>query len=101
MFFHNDFDIDYSETKSLILEETRGISFDNVCEAIINGKVLDDKRHHNPKKYPNQSILAVKIGDYVFAVPYVVDRKKRRIFLKTAYPSHILTKKYHEKNNIR
>ena len=46
------------------------------------------------KKYPNQKVLIVKIKNYVYAVPYVINRKKGVIFLKTVYPSRVLTKKY-------
>jgi len=36
----------------------------------------------------------VKIKNYVYAVPYVIDEKKKTIFLKTVYPSRVLTKKH-------
>lgn len=31
---------------------------------------------------------------YVYAVPYVLDLKKKTVFLKTVYPSRVLTEKY-------
>jgi len=85
------FKIQFSEEKNLLLQEIRGISFDEVVKAIENGKILDDLRNKN---YPKQKILVVQIKDYVSAVPYVISKKKKTIFFKTVYPSKVLTKKY-------
>jgi len=89
--------IDFSEEKNLVLRETRGIGFDEVIEAIARGNIVADFRHKNRKMYPNQRILAVRIHQYVYAIPYVLDTKKGVIFLKTVYPSRVLTKKYLKK----
>lgn len=86
--------IEFSEEKNLILQETRGICFFEVIKAIENGKILDDLKNKN---YINQKILVVKIKNYVYVVPYVINKKKGAIFLKTVYPSRILTKKYLKK----
>jgi hypothetical protein len=86
-----NFNIEFSEEKNLLLQETRGISFDEVIKAIEKGNFLDDLVNKN---YPNQKILVIKIKSYVYAVPYIVDKKKKTIFLKTLYPSRVLTKKY-------
>lgn len=86
--------IDYSEEKNLLLKETRGVCFEDVVEAIEKGNILDDLKHHNLKKRPNQKILVVKIKKYIYAVPYVINKKKEVIFLKTVYPSRVLTFKY-------
>ena len=91
------FRIEFSEEKNLILKETRGVNFEDAIEAIGKGKILDDIAHFNRKKYPNQRILIVKIRKSVYAVPYVIDRRKSEIFLKTVYPSRVLTKKYIKK----
>lgn len=85
--------IDFSEEKNLLLEETRGVGFKDVVVAIEKDKILDDFGHGN-KKYSHQRILAIQRGDYVFAVPYVIDPKRRVVFLKTVYPSPVLTGKY-------
>ncbi len=85
--------IDFSEEKNLLLEETRGIGFEAVLIAIEEKKILDDLKHTN-KKYVHQRILVIKRGIYVYAVPYVIDPEKKIIFLKTIYPSRVLTEKY-------
>lgn len=85
---------DYSIEKSLVLKESRGIGFEDVIEAINKGQLLDDIGHFNKKKYPNQKILVVKLKNYVYAVPYVIDKKRKTKFLKTIYPNRMLTKTY-------
>lgn len=87
----------YSEEKNLLLKETRGICFQDAIEAIKKGKILDDLKHREKEKYPKQRILVIKIEEYVYAVPYVCDEKKEVIFLKTIYPSRVLTKRYLKK----
>lgn len=85
---------DFFEEKSLILKETRGVSFEDIIAAIKSGKLLDDIDHFNKRRYPNQRILVVEFEKYVYAVPYVVDKKRNRLFLKTIYPNRVLTGKY-------
>ena len=89
------FGIVFNEEKNLILQETRGISFNEVIKAIENNKIVDNLKNKN---YLNQKILVIRIKNYIYAVPYVIDRKKKTIFLKTVYPSRVLTKKYLIKN---
>ncbi|MEA3355275.1 MAG: toxin, partial [Patescibacteria group bacterium] len=81
--------IEFSEEKNLILQETRGVCFKEVVKAFKNKNVLDDISNKN---YSKQKIFVVKIKNYVYAVPYVIDKKKKTIFLKTVYPSRALTK---------
>lgn len=83
--------VDYNEEKNLLLKETRGICFEEVVEAYEKGRVLDDIKN---KTRPSQRMLVVLLKKYVYAVPYVVDEKKKIIFLKTIYPSRVLVKKY-------
>jgi len=86
--------IEYNEEKNLLLKETRGICFQDIIKAIKKGNILDNLEHKNKKKYPKQKILVIKIKKYVYAVPYVINKKTNKIFLKTVYPSRTLTKKY-------
>lgn len=72
----------------------RGLGFEEVIEASSKNKILDDIEHKNPRKYPNQRLLILKINNYIYAVPYVIDEKKGVKFLKTIYPSRVFTKKY-------
>ena len=88
------FKLEFNQEKDLLLKATRGVSFEEVIREINKGKILDDLQN---KKHPNQKILVIKIKDYICAVPYVIDYKKRTIFLKTVYPSRVLSKKYLKK----
>ena len=90
---YHGFMIEFSVEKSLILQETRGVGFEEIFEAVERKKILDDLKHTN-KKYAHQRILVIKKEGYVYAVPYVLDQKRKVIFLKTVYPSRILTNKY-------
>lgn len=85
--------IEFAEEKNLLLKETRGICFEDVLQAIERKKILDDLKSKS-QKYPHQRILVIKLGEYVYAVPYVIDQKRKVIFLKTVYPSRVLTDKY-------
>jgi len=85
--------IEFSEEKNLLLKETRGIGFEDVIAAIEEKEILNDLKHSN-KKYAHQRILVIKRGKYTYAAPYVIDPKRKVIFLKTVYPSRVLTDKY-------
>lgn len=85
--------IEFSEEKNLLLQETRGLCFEDVLQAIEEKKILDDLRHSS-QKYPHQRILVIEREKYVYAVPYVLDPKRKTVFLKTVYPSRVLTEKY-------
>lgn len=86
--------LDYSEEKNVILQSTRDISFQDIIEAIAKGNLLDDIEHFNKKKYPRQRIFIVKVRNQVYAVPYIIDKTEKRIFLKTIYPSRKLKRKF-------
>ncbi len=88
------FVFDFSKEKDAILKEARGISFNDVIEAIKKGGLLDNIDHFNKKKYPHQRIYIVKIKDKIYSVPFVIDKVKKITFLKTIYPSRSLKKKY-------
>ncbi len=77
----------------MLLKETRGLGFEDVIVAIEEKSILADLKHSN-KKYAHQRILVIKIEAYAYAVPYVIDWKRKIIFLKTVYPSRVLTDKY-------
>lgn len=100
MKFKFKYEVYFDSNKNILLKETRGMSFEDLLDLIDSGKVLDNLKHNNPKRHPNQNILIIKTSDYIYAMPYVIDDEKKMIFLKTAYPSHALTKKY-AKNKIR
>lgn len=89
------FSIGFNEEKNQLLKATRGISFEDVLQALKTGNLLADIVHPS-KKHPNQRVYVVKIKEYVYGVPYVIAVKKQEIFLKTIYPSRVLTKIYLE-----
>lgn len=91
---YRDEDFDFSQEKDVFLKETRGVGFSEVIQAIKSEDVLDDKRHPNQKRYPGQRLFVVKIGNYIYSVPYVYDHERQVFFLKTLYPSRKLTKEY-------
>ncbi len=83
----------WSKEKNIKLSEERGISFETVVYAIQKGGVVDVFDHPNPDKYPNQSVYAVNINDYIYLVPFV--REENGVhFLKTIIPSRKATKHY-------
>ena len=84
--------VNWNSTKNQQMIAERGISFEGVVFYLQQGSLLDDIKHPNEKKYPNQRILVLDIDGYVYLVPYVEDRKE--IFLKTVIPSRKATKQY-------
>jgi uncharacterized DUF497 family protein len=85
-------EFDWDDEKNLLLEKTRGIGFEDVVFHIQNGDVLDVIRHHDKDRYPNQNIIILNIEDYVYLVPYVMEKGIR--FLKTIIPSRKATREY-------
>lgn len=85
-------DFEWSDEKNNFLEQTRGVSFEDVIFHIQNGDVLDVIKHPNPNRYPKQNIMVVNIEGYVHLVPYIKEKGIR--FLKTIIPSRKATKEY-------
>ena len=81
---------DYAKNRTLL--QSRGISFEEVIEAICEGHVVSDTIHPNIEKYPHQRLIVIHVKGYTFAVPYVIDGND--IFLKTIIPSRKAHKKY-------
>lgn len=86
---------DWDNKKNEKLKAERGISFEEVANAIVEGHLLTTIDHPNIKKYSKQRIFIVEFDEYAYAVPYVEDSEK--LFLKTIYPSRKYTYKYIEK----
>jgi len=83
---------DWDGEKNAKLKLKRGVGFEDVVKAFHEGKVLDDVKHPNPDRYPNQRVMIINISDYAYLVPYVEDEDK--VFLKTIIPNRKATKKY-------
>ena len=80
-----DFKLDWDPLKSESLKRTRGISF----EELIRCTFVTIERH--PTKIHQRVFLFERLG-YIWAVPFVIN--ENGIFLKTAYPTRKMTKKY-------
>lgn len=70
----------------------RNICFEDIVVAFETGGLLDDIKHPNKDKYPDQRIFVVFCKNYVYAVPYMENEKE--IFLKTIFPSRRLKNIY-------
>jgi len=75
----------------------RGISFEEIALLLGDGRLWAVTKHWNTEKYPNQRILLIPIDGRIIAVPFVQDGKT--IFLKTAFPSRKMTKRYREEHD--
>jgi len=84
--------IEWNEAKNTLLKQERGVCFEDVLQAIEDGKVLEDAVHPNHEKYGHQRILVVEIRGYACVVPYVIDGNKQ--FFKTVFKSRFYQKRY-------
>ena len=82
----------WNPEKNALLQETRGISFEEVVLNIEIGNEVDIFEHPNQSKYPGQQILVVVIEGYAYLVPFT--ESDEQIFLKTIIPSRKATKEY-------
>jgi uncharacterized DUF497 family protein len=80
----------WNEEKNTKLKLERNISFETVSEIILNKKYIDILE--SPTR-PEQNIFVIEIDGYIYAVPFIIDENSN-IFLKTAYPSRKLNRKY-------
>ncbi len=76
---------EWNREKNERLKAERGVSFEDIVDAIAKGQLLDTIPHPNQEQYPNQRIYFVRLKDYVYIVPFVRDGDVN--FLKTAIPS--------------
>jgi len=88
--------IEWSSDKNELLKRRRGVSFEDVEEAIKNNRILKNAPHPNQKRYPHQRVFVVVVRSYAYNVPYVED--ERKIFLKTIIPDSEATKKHLSKS---
>lgn len=59
--------------------------------------LIDELRHTNLDKYPNQSILVVALDAYAYLVPYV--EEPDYYFLKTVIPSRKASRDYLQRSD--
>lgn len=81
----------FDEEKSFKLKRERGVSFEDIVQAIGEGKVIKIFNHPNREKYSLQKIMYVEIEGYIWVVPFLKDGDT--LILKTAYPSRKATAK--------
>lgn len=80
----------WDDDKNQKLQNKRNISFDEISEIILKKEYLDIL---NNSSRSNQQIFVVKINNYIYSVPFIIDEQSN-IVLKTAFPSRKLHKKY-------
>lgn len=85
--------LEWNEDKNKLLIKTRGLSFEMVEQAVLEGKLIkvDDNKNI---KYPHQYILLVELNNYIHCVPAV--KKLNGYFLKTIYACRKMDKLYKE-----
>jgi hypothetical protein len=84
--------VEWGEAKNALLKRLRGISFEEIVEALAKGGPLWVKEHPRPEKYPGQKLFAISISGYVFIVPF--EETDEKVIFKTIYPSRRATKAY-------
>lgn len=82
----------WNEEKNSLLKAERGIGFEDIVTAIMEGSIVDIIRYPNTEKYPDQMIYIVEVLEYIYMVPYI--RKDQEIFFKTIIPSRKMKKIY-------
>ena len=88
---------EWDPEKNEKIKRERGISFEEISLLLGEGRLWAVTKHWNTGKYPHQRIFLVPIDGRIIAVPFVQDKQK--IFLKTAFPSQKMTKRYREEQN--
>jgi hypothetical protein len=81
----------FSEEKNAILKKERGISFDEIIFLIENDCLVDVIKPKN-EQYKHQQMFVINVNGYIYCVPFV--KNGNEIFLKTIFPSRVLSKKY-------
>ncbi|MBT3257568.1 MAG: toxin [Deltaproteobacteria bacterium] len=83
-------DITWDKKKNSWLQVNRRISFEEISGKLLNGNYIDILE--NPTR-DNQMYFIMKINDYTWVVPFLIDEKER-IVLKTAFPSRKFHNRY-------
>ena len=80
----------WNEAKNTELRRSRGVSFEEIVNAIATGGLRDVLKHRNVARYPRQSVFVVELRDYAYLVPFVEETD--HYFLKTIIPSRKATR---------
>lgn len=84
--------VSWNPEKNLKLKQERGLSFEDIEAAILNGKVLEVIDHPNAETYSHQKMYVIDWKGYAVLAPYV--ETETDIHLITAFHSRKATKKY-------
>ena len=84
--------IRWNESKNEWLQQTRGITFEEIVIRLPGDELLDIMDHPDLNRHPGQKVFVVRVEDRVVSVPFVED--KETVFLKTIIPSRKMKKKY-------
>jgi len=82
----------WSKEKNEILISQRGVSFNDVVYELENSGIIDNYKHPQEDKYPNQYIYVIMLKNYIHYIPYI--EEDGYIFLKNIIPSRKLNKRY-------
>jgi len=82
--------IHWGQKKDKWLRENRGLSFQEIANAIVEGSLIATLE--NPSR-PEQEIFVIWIQDYTWVVPFVIEEDES-LFLKTAFPSRKFHRRY-------
>ena len=74
---------DWNDDKNRWLQVHRGMSFEQLRDALLAEGLLDILGPSDPARYPNQRRYVVFCEGYTWSVPAVVDGET--VFFKTAY----------------
>ena len=85
---------EWNPEKNEELKRERNISFEQIVFHLSQGDIWKTADHPDQKKYPGQKIYFVIIDEYIYLVPFVIE--KEHYFLKTIIPSRKATRDYNE-----
>jgi hypothetical protein len=83
---------EWDSHKNEWLKAERAISFERIVFHLARGDVWKLADHPDQENYPGQKIYFVIVEEYIYLVPYVVE--KDYVFLKTIIPSRKATRAY-------
>ncbi len=72
----------------------RKISFEEICDQILNDDYIEILENPTRK---NQQYFIMNLDNYTWVVPFFIN-EKNQIILKTAFPSRKFHKKYGDQN---
>ena len=85
--------IDWDKEKNVWLKNNRNISFEIIEVKLLEKDILDIVPNTS-SKFSHQFMLIVDIDDYIYLVPFVINKDNMTIFFKTIIPSRKYTKQY-------